>query len=891
MATEQIQIIVSERGSRTVRRSLRDIGDDAERAEGAVSLLRRTLGALGVGLGVREIARLSDAATELRNRLAIAEGTVGDLTGAFDRLVDIANNARAPVEDLGVLFSRASVASRELGASQEDLFNFVDTVAKGLGTQGGSAAAASGALLQLSQALGAGTVRAEEFNSILEGAFPIAQAAANGIDRAGGSVARLRQLVIDGEISSSEFFQAILSQQEELTALFERSSPTIAQAFTVLRNNLIQLVNDFEEATGAGAALSSFIIVLANNLDLLAKAAVLAGAALAAAFVKGQIAAIATYITQVIALERALGAVSTRQALLGAGTKQLQGLWAGFNAILGASPIGRIVTVIVAATAALALFSNEVSLARESGATLGDAFVAAFQLIVEFLQPVIQFFKDAWASAIDGVQDGFEGFAGFIGDAFAMVAGFAKDYANAVIGLWSAAAKSAVDVWNNFPAALEALAVAAVNGLITAVQNGLNVVAGGVRDFLALIDSVAGSNLAGAIGEVDLSGLKLEASAEARSLGETVANNFREGLSTDFIGNGIDAILTRADDIAIARRNAEAGTTPTAPTAPTGGTSGTGGGRGGGGGGSDARSFEEIIAGINRETEALRGSNVEREIANELTSIEKELKRGLTEQEAALATQAIRNQMVMEERNAILEATQPPLAELEIRLEALNQLYQEGAISLAQYNAQLAQLRVEATETDNTFRGGLANGIARVSAQTAEFGQNVSDWVVGAFNSATDAIVEFAKTGQFNVRQFFQDLFAQLLKIAANQLFAQLLGGLFGGGAGGGLLGGIFGGFRAEGGPVTGGTPYVVGEKGPELFVPGKSGQVVSNADMQKVAGAQQAPAPQVNTNVNVAAVLSPSDVVGAFDNDDGETLVIRMLQRNASTVRNIVQG
>lgn len=34
---------------------------------------------------------------------------------------------------------------------------------------------------------------------------------------------------------------------------------------------------------------------------------------------------------------------------------------------------------------------------------------------------------------------------------------------------------------------------------------------------------------------------------------------------------------------------------------------------------------------------------------------------------------------------------------------------------------------------------------------------------------------------------------------------------------------------KAMGGPVTGGSPYIVGEKGPELFVPGQSGRIIPN--------------------------------------------------------------
>jgi len=46
---------------------------------------------------------------------------------------------------------------------------------------------------------------------------------------------------------------------------------------------------------------------------------------------------------------------------------------------------------------------------------------------------------------------------------------------------------------------------------------------------------------------------------------------------------------------------------------------------------------------------------------------------------------------------------------------------------------------------------------------------------------------------------------------------------------GSGLLGSIF---KASGGPVKGGSPYVVGEKGPELFVPNSHGNIVPNNEM-----------------------------------------------------------
>jgi hypothetical protein len=48
----------------------------------------------------------------------------------------------------------------------------------------------------------------------------------------------------------------------------------------------------------------------------------------------------------------------------------------------------------------------------------------------------------------------------------------------------------------------------------------------------------------------------------------------------------------------------------------------------------------------------------------------------------------------------------------------------------------------------------------------------------------------------------------------------------------GSLISSTFGGFRANGGSVNAGTPYVVGERGAELFVPKSSGTIVPNGAM-----------------------------------------------------------
>ena len=136
-----------------------------------------------------------------------------------------------------------------------------------------------------------------------------------------------------------------------------------------------------------------------------------------------------------------------------------------------------------------------------------------------------------------------------------------------------------------------------------------------------------------------------------------------------------------------------------------------------------------------------------------------------------------------------------------------------------------------------------------------------AEGISNAFSTAFKGLIDGTMTAQEALAGFFQsvasnfaDMAAQMIAkyiqmqiIGLAQKFLPVTGGIFGAGGatnysgafgGGGGLGSsqfgtggeyIFGGFRAGGGPVSAGTPYIVGEKGPELFMPGRSGTVIPN--------------------------------------------------------------
>ena len=271
MTERVIRVVMDSSGVESgVRRAGGALGKLDTRTQGLSRGFRfaaRAAAGLLAALGIRQILRTADAYAQVQNRLRIVTDSTDELTTANQRLFDIAQNTRQEFDATVELYTRASIAAGELGASQEDLFRLVEVTGQALAIQGGAASEASGALRQLSQSFSSGIVRAEEFNSILEGAFPIAQAAARGLDAAGGSVGRLRNLVVEGKVTSEEFFQAILIGGESLEETFAKTIPTISQANTLLSNSFSRLVGEADQATGVTGALSVAIQDFSSFID------------------------------------------------------------------------------------------------------------------------------------------------------------------------------------------------------------------------------------------------------------------------------------------------------------------------------------------------------------------------------------------------------------------------------------------------------------------------------------------------------------------------------------------------------------------------------------------------------------------------------------------------
>lgn len=172
----------------------------------------------------------------------------------------------------------------------------------------------------------------------------------------------------------------------------------------------------------------------------------------------------------------------------------------------------------------------------------------------------------------------------------------------------------------------------------------------------------------------------------------------------------------------------------------------------------------------------------------------------------------------------------------------------ERMLSDAQFELDLMRMSNVEAQTAIQLRGYSAEAVRRYGDELRALNEELErqrqvtqqlDGVRDAAANAFEGIISGSMSAKDAFRSFVDDILAQMTRAVANNFAQQLFGGFgqAGGGSAGGWLSGLFGSFfgggLAGGGPVSGGTPYLVGENGPELFIPKSSGRIANNAEVR----------------------------------------------------------
>jgi tape measure domain-containing protein len=903
-----------------VKEKLKETENAADRLQ---KNLFRIFAGLSAGLLIRELGQLADAYTTVRNRLGTVVEGQEELAKVTSEIFAIANRTRQAFDATAEVYARVGLAAKDLGKTQEELLQFTESLNQAVALSGASASEAQAGLIQLSQGLASGALRGDELRSVLEQLPAVADVIAKSLGITRGE---LRKLGAEGKITADIVLEAFAKARGELNERFAKSVPTIAQSFTVLKNQIVEFIGTLDQATGSSAAVSSSIIFLSNNLEILAAAVTIVGTVILANLVRTAIPAL---IAQLKLLFDTMAANPFGVLVLG-----LAAL--GVAVIAFADKWGDLEREILKATEAGEKFQL-----TEFGKTGAD--IQRVKKNLESLNNVLAHdpsntqaakMAEEYRTQLEklGVEQDLirKGLVRTSADAKAQIKSMEeldRAVAKTVQGIEQQTAllslnsrereiqkrlldevaklekesegKSKVTadertsienaIRRNQALADQAAALDNIRGPQQQFEAGLSALNALLEQDKITTDEFnsAVTDLAVNAKGVDLSGIRLPGfdggdaleKIKATIVAQQEAAKFeaeRANVLRDLIGpiqELTDKQVILQNLLSEGEISQEQYTQAMADT-------------------------EEQIKLLNPEYAAQAA--LLKELmgpAEDLAKRQAALDALFTQGSISAATYADETNKVTEALNPLTEAQKlqeevfqsikGPQQEIIDKTAALGVLLANDRITLQEYTQALADLHAKDQEIGTTFGEGITSGLQKISDQVNDVGAQAEAALVNAFNSASDALADFATTGKLDFADFARSILSDLAKIFAQQLLLGALGGL---GIPIPLPGGTTG--HAHGGSFEANQSMLVGEKGPELVQFGAPGSVTPAGQTaqalqnngQNNTTVVSTPPPKVS--VNVINVDSPEAAQSAMDTDSGAKVIMNQIRKNRSAIK-----
>ena len=456
-----------------------EINEGVANADNLMNAIKGAVAAYATVQTVGKVLDLSDTLTSTTARLNLMNDGLQTTQDLQNMIYLSAERARGSYQATADAVSKLGLMAGDAFGSSEEIVAFMEQINKQFTIAGTEAAGIDAAMLQLTQAMGSGVLRGEEYNSILEQAPNIIQAIADYMEVPKG---QLKDMAADGAITADIVKAAMFAAADETNEKFASMPKTFSQIWTSFQNTALMafqpVLNRLNEIANSDAfqqfvnnAIEGLSVVAGVALEIFDLLVSVAGAAAdnwswLSPIIYGVAAALAVYygwqlaVNMINAISKGIHvAMAVAQMIHAAATAAEIAAQNGLNAALYACPIVWIIVLIIAL---IALFYAAVAAVNKFAGTS----VSATGIICGVFAVAGAFIGNLFVTLINFVIDIFVVLWNFI-------AAFANFFAN---------------VFNDPVAAIARLFFDLVDTILSLLQS-----------LASAIDTIFGSNLAGAV--------------------------------------------------------------------------------------------------------------------------------------------------------------------------------------------------------------------------------------------------------------------------------------------------------------------------------------------------------------------------------------------------------
>lgn len=749
MAEYKIDVIVdpakAEQGVKAVERHLDTLSKTANRLRG---LIQGALSFVGLGYGIKTLADLADSYTQASNRIRTVTKDTNEQKVVMEKLFKVASQTGVRFNEVVETYTRTASAASRLGRSQKELIDFSSRLNKAVVISGATTNETTGALIQLSQGIGSATLRGQELRSVLTQLPAVADIIVKEFNRmekgAHYTRASLKDLGMQGKITPKIILDAFKHDGENIDAAFAKIAPTIQRSVQTLRTNLIKLMGDFNQSTGAQGTFAKAILWVAENLETLGRIALAVGTMLGLNYAQKAMTAAIT---------------ATR----------------AFFVLLRANPLGALVTALTFAITLAVAFGDQIKIGGGHVADFRDLAIETFESVKSVGQDLVNWFKDNFPEISLTILDVWDALDI---TAVVLMTTTGLDY---LYSHYVSFTTALITLLGTVPERFSRIMKEMYNGLVSWIEDSTNFM---IRSINSLTDKIPFGKIS-KISHFSMEGYYKDTSPEDNAIAQagTFTSNRLKGfnvLNENSLTAGAKSLFERADTRAIARMKKEAEEKKLMAGVEAGlaqggeDTTGTIGGK--------REKYETIIQRLKDENEAYLKVGNAQTIALEKAKLLGKIKEKLTDTEKANLENLIKINVTRKQEAEILENIIGPMDALNVGTDALNDLFARHLITVDQYNQKLRELKIAALDADRTISGGFQQGLLKIEEQFTNLADVTSTTLVNAFQSAEDALVEFANTGKTSFSDMAKSILNDIQRILIRQNITGPIAALFGGG-------------------------------------------------------------------------------------------------------------
>ena len=253
--------------------SAKAINNFKKNVKGTGAALSGLRNAIMAAFSTREIIEAANVMIGVENRMNALTGSAEKTAIAMNHMRTIASDSRSDFDAVAMLYTRLSLATDHLGATQRDVADATQTVANTFIIAGSHAQEANNSARQLAQGLASGALRGDELRSVMENNTILTKMLADGLNM---TIGELREFGHAGKLTAETVMPILIKGTKETNEQIAKMPMTLGQAGVALRNNFQFMVGDIQEATQGFSKIASAINFVAVNLDALFIPAIIA---------------------------------------------------------------------------------------------------------------------------------------------------------------------------------------------------------------------------------------------------------------------------------------------------------------------------------------------------------------------------------------------------------------------------------------------------------------------------------------------------------------------------------------------------------------------------------------------------------------------------------------